>query len=251
MERISQSQLSQPNFVFSELKRTQIFSVLDEPEQKELFENCKIFIAQKNDVIIRQGYNADYIFFITSGSVRRTRIDPSGKRIISGFAFGSDFSAYSGDFVGASITEIYPYSVEAITETVLCQFRRQVLLDLMKENPYFEKLFFELISDEYLKTQAHLDIVMDGPVRTRLARFLLYLARRIGQPAEGGTLVILGMSRQDIGDHIAHSVESVSRAFTKLRDAGLLSYPEGQPNRVIVDEAKLKKLAHEHELPDD
>jgi CRP-like cAMP-binding protein len=54
--------------------------------------------------------------------------------------------------------------------------------------------------------------------------------------------VILPMSRQDIGDFLGLTIETVSRTVTRLRKSGAIELPD--PNRVVIrDEEMLKDLS--------
>ena len=48
--------------------------------------------------------------------------------------------------------------------------------------------------------------------------------------------VILPMSRQDIGDYLGLTIETVSRTVTRLKKSGTIELPD--PNRVIIRDAE-------------
>jgi CRP/FNR family transcriptional regulator len=62
--------------------------------------------------------------------------------------------------------------------------------------------------------------------RQRIADFLVSMAERLtdstGGTAGGACRLILPMSRRDIGDSLGLTIETVSRQFTELREAGLI-----------------------------
>lgn len=234
-----------PEFVLSELQRTKLWAALGEAEQECLFARSRTVVASKDDVLVCEGEAASGLFFVISGTLRKVRTECSGRRNVVGFAFGSDFNTVPGDLVELSVADRYPYAIEATGDAIVFALPRQDLVSLCQENPTLNRLLLDLISREYHKTQSHIDRLMAGPVMTKLARFLLDLGARIGQPDQGTTILPMGMGRQDIADHLAHSVEAVSRAFTQMRNAEVISFSQDKPSCVILrDETLLRCMAY-------
>jgi len=247
LQNLSNSSPAIPAFVSSELRRTPFLANLSETDRAVLLAGAQVLLLKKEDIVVAQGQDVYFLFFVMSGTLRLARIDPSGRRIISGFAFGSDFGAVSGDFVGACFGDLYPFSLEAIDNAVVCQIPRQNVFAVNLNNPAFQLCLHQIVSDEYLKADIHLDIIAAGSVCSKLARFLLLLAKRIGQPHPDGTLIKMNMSRYDIADYLGHSPEAVCRAFAKLRGSGAIAHPQDQRNLVLVRETGLKRIAFEQD----
>ncbi len=235
---------STSNFVKSELVRTPLWNSLNATEQGDLFCQSRTSRFEKNEEVVSQDGTASHLFFVVSGAVRMSRVDPGGRRKISGFAFGSDFSDFCGDFVGVSLFDDYPFYIEATTETILCSFCRKTLLSMNQGNQVLEKELFSAISKEYLRTQTHLDIIMDGTIASKVARFLLFLSQRVGQERAEGTYIRLSMSREDIADHIGTTTESVSRAFTALRQKGAILHSHYKTDIMRVDQKRLRHVGY-------
>jgi CRP-like cAMP-binding protein len=232
------------NFVSSELGRTPLWNTLSPNEQSNLFSQSRTNRFDKNELVVSQDNNASHFFFVLSGAVRMPRVDAGGRRKISAFAFGSDFSDSCGDFVGVSLFYHYPFCIESTTETILCSFPRKILISMIQGNKELENEIFSSISTEYLRTQTHLDIVMDGTITSKVARFLLFLSQRVGQEKAEGTYIRLSMSREDIADHIATTTESVSRAFTALRQKGAILHSNYKKDILRVDQKRLRHEAY-------
>lgn len=73
-------------------------------------------------------------------------------------------------------------------------------------------------------------------VPVRLAHLLLELAERFGEPLEGGTVVDIPLSQQDLGNLIGASREIVSLTLSEFRRRGAVSMVG---RRIVVHEAKL------------
>lgn len=82
------------------------------------------------------------------------------------------------------------------------------------------------------------------PFRTeaRLANLLPILARKFGAPAaEGGTMMRLRFTRQDLASMTATTRESITAAIFGLRDRGVIRMEAGRV--VILDHARLAEIA--------
>jgi len=221
--------------VSARLAETSLWSALDNEEREAIFSNARIVAARKDQVLVEAGTQASALFLVVEGALRLTRMNGHGHRIIAGFLF-------RGDIVGACIADCYPFSVEAIDEVVLCRVERRRIQEMNRDNMGLEWRMITVASNEFLQCQTHLDIVMGGSVEAKLSRFLLHIAGRIGQPDAGGKQIALPMSREDIAHYLGHSLETISRAFTKLRDSGAIATPQ-RHHLIIADEAALARTA--------
>jgi CRP-like cAMP-binding protein len=88
------------------------------------------------------------------------------------------------------------------------------------------------------QTQDHLLLLGRKNALERLAAFLLEMARRYGDD----DVIDLPMPRHDIADYLGLTLETVSRMFAELKEAGIVRLESAR--RVhLVDMAKLKAMA--------
>ena len=90
-------------------------------------------------------------------------------------------------------------------------------------------------------------LVIKRPALERLAGFLLVWAQRNGRNGEDAEILILPMTRADIGDFLGLTIETVSRMFSKLQAEGVIEIKQRGPIRVL-DIGKLKELASPEEI---
>jgi CRP/FNR family transcriptional regulator len=212
-----------------------LWSALNAEEREHILVGARIVMANKSEVLIEEGALAHALFLVVEGALRLTRINGRGHRIVAGFLF-------RGDLVGACIADRYPFSVEAIDQVVLCRFERRHIREMNQKHQGLEWRMITAASNEFLQCQMHLDIVMGGSVEAKLARFLLHIGGRIGEPVAAGTHIQLPMSREDIAHYLGHSLETISRAFTKLREHGAISTPH-RTQLIISDDSRLADIA--------
>jgi CRP-like cAMP-binding protein len=92
-----------------------------------------------------------------------------------------------------------------------------------------------------LRLYRQLEDLSGGSVESRLARLLLRLSERIGEPFPGGTLVPTKLRRRELARMAATSLESVSRTLHRWeKDGVIVLQPVGL---VVKDRRRLTALA--------
>lgn len=216
----------------------QLSSALSEEERRLIFHGAKFVRYEPGEVIIEADTTAGALFHIREGAVKIERVHADGRMLIAGFLF-------EGDFVGLCIADQYPFSARALDATALCRFDRRTVQEAGRRFPGLERRMLATASNEFRQCQDHLDVIMGGSVESKLGRFLLMIGERTGVSDACGRVVSLPMRREEIADYLGHSLESTSRAFSRLREAGTIKTPH-RSSVVIVDEFKLAQIAGRH-----
>lgn len=82
----------------------------------------------------------------------------------------------------------------------------------------------------------------------RLAAFLLLLSLRWKTGDENTNLAQIPMSRGDIADHLGVTSETISRTFTRFKNAGLIQMPD-KKSVLLKNVPGLQQLAGFEEMP--
>ncbi len=187
------------------------------------------------DPLIDEGEAADHVFNITKGTLKIYKLLPDGRRQITGFLF-------PGDFLGLMRSDTYVCSAEAVTEVSLCRFSRNKLDGLITRHPKLERRLLQMARTELAEVQDQILLLGRKTAKERLATFLLTLARRAAARGDEANPVGVPMSRDNIGDFLGLTTETVSRTFTRLKTAGYIAQ---EPDRrvLIRDRATLENIA--------
>jgi CRP/FNR family transcriptional regulator, anaerobic regulatory protein len=177
---------------------------------------------------------ADCVYNVTSGSVRLYRLLPDGRRQVVGFAI-------PGDFLGLSMSERTVFGAEALESVTACKFNRESFAALVDERPHLLRRLYDLASHELSLAQEQMVIIGRRTAEERVVCFLLGLRKRWAPFNHNSVTVPLPMTRQDIADFLGLTIETVSRAISKLaREKALLVVPDGVR---LLDLERLEKLA--------
>ena len=211
-----------------------VCSALEAEELAALDKLARHVSFEKHQTIFAQGEASHSVFNITSGSVRLFKLLPDGRRQIVGFAL-------PGDFLGLSLSERNAFSAETLSIASACQFPRAAFSELADAKPHLLRRLYDMAGHELSLAQDQMVILGRRTAEEKVAAFLLGLRKRWAR-IDGSTVrAPLPMSRQDIGDFLGLTVETVSRMMTKLaRDKIIVIVPDGVR---LLDLARLEALA--------
>ena len=193
-----------------------------EPDELESLDKLARHVAfEKRQTLFAQGELSDAVYNITSGSVRVFKLLPDGRRQIIGFAL-------PGDFLGLALSERNAFCADALTATAACQFSRAAFSGLLDAKPHLLRRLHDMASHELSLAQEQMVILGRRTAEEKVVAFLLGLRQRWSR-IDGSTVhVPLPMGRQDIGDFLGLTVETVSRMMTKLeREKAIVIVPDG------------------------
>jgi len=212
-----------------------LLSNAPEDAVEKILARANLVAFKRGELIFAQDDPADAIFIVIEGWVKLYRIAPSGSEAIVGvFTKGHSF----GEAV-ALRGATYPVYAEAVTDSTLIRIEAKHILSLLKNDPAvaisiltatFAHLHGLVAQIEQLKGQT-------GP--QRLAEFLLDLT----QASVGACTVELPYDKVLIAGRLGMKPESLSRAFSKLREQGVLV----QQNRADIKDVEALRVYAERD----
>ena len=215
-----------------------ICGVLNRDELREFKASGTTVARASGDTIFFEGDIATYVYNLTSGVLRLSKLLPDGRRQIAGFLF-------PGDFLGITMEDEHAFTAEAIIPSKLCQFSRARFDAFVDTHPRLERRLYAIAAHELAAARQQVVLLGRKTAAERVASFLLMLdARRIssgsGEELEGD--ITLPMSRSDIADYLGLRIETVSREFSALKASRLIRLTTTQTIR-FVDRERLEQLA--------
>lgn len=178
-----------------------------------LLDGASVHEYSRGETIFLQGEKAAFVHVVLDGWVKLYRIAPNGNEaVVSVFARSQSF----GEAV-AFRQEDYPVSAEAVTDCRLAQLSARDFVELMKNEP---ELCVALLSSIFKHLHELVNQVEHLKAQTgaqRAAEFLLDLC----SCDTGACVVTLPYDKVLIAGRLGMKPESLSRAFSKLRSAGV------------------------------
>jgi CRP/FNR family nitrogen fixation transcriptional regulator len=172
----------------------------------------------RNETIFSEGDCANYCYRIVSGSVRLCKLLADGRRQISDFLLPGDFFGYA-DF------GTHALSAEAVTGVVVARYARNQVEAVSESDSRFRRRLGQILHERLNAAQAHLVMLGRYTVKERISSFLIQMAERLDPDAGSADEIDLPMSRLDIADYLGLTIETVCRAISDLKRAGVIAVP--------------------------
>lgn len=192
-------------------------------------------VAPKENVFVA-GDQRSSLYRVEQGMVCVYKLAPNGQRQIIRFAS-------TGDILGLGTTEEHMLGAQALQDVMVRYVSITTLSYMIKTLPELAGQLYRALSNELTSLQDHLLVIGQKTALERVAYFLVDIARRNPlQDRDAPQTLTLPMTRQDMGDFLGLTLETVSRALTKLRVQHLIDFRHGS-RITLLDKAKLEALA--------
>ncbi|MCI0668333.1 MAG: helix-turn-helix domain-containing protein [Methylococcaceae bacterium] len=158
------------------------------------------------------------LFMILSGSVKSCRLDEEGNELIVGFHIPGDLLAL--DAIGG---RSYPSSAIVLEDCFVCKIPYRLFDERFSDSPRLHSELIRQAAQALRSEHLHSVFLRKNPADERLALFLADLSRRLESRNYACDRFDLSLSRRDIGNYLGLALETVSRSFSRLQDAGLIT----------------------------
>ncbi|WP_066553652.1 Crp/Fnr family transcriptional regulator [Croceicoccus bisphenolivorans] len=182
--------------------------------------------------LLWEGEDAVLVANVIEGVLKLSNSMEDGREQIVGLV-------YPSDFIGRPFGATTPYGVEALTDARVCVFARRDFDNFARQHPRLEHKLLERTLAELDRTRAWMLLLGRKSAEERLATFLLEISQRLepvtcADPANSRHDTIeMPFSRQQVGDVLGLTIETVSRQFTKLKRDGVIDLPSRRAVEIL------------------
>jgi len=206
---------------------------------------AKIAVASRHgagESVVYEGDAATHLFQLAYGFAHESIVLANGRRHIVDFVL-------QGEFCGLPEDGRHPVTVPAATATRAVPFPRARFEEILDETPSLALCLARETEKRLHRAQHKLVALGCLNASQRTALFLKWLAREArgdasqqrgpaGGDNESDRWHLIPATRQDIGDYLGLSLETVCRAITRLKSLGLVAMRDQHHFRV-VDQGRL------------
>jgi CRP/FNR family transcriptional regulator, anaerobic regulatory protein len=201
----------------------------EDMDRLEIIMSKRVRVA-KGDAIYRAGDHFSSLFAIRLGQFK-TILDqgPSVKQII-GFQMPGDILGMEG--IGAARHQC---ATVALEDSEVCEIPYSRLESLLSELPSLQAHFHRMMSREIQREHQVMLLLGSMGAEQRVAAFLINLSKRYEARGFSGTHFVLRMTREEIGNYLGLTIESVSRVFSRFKKN---QWIEGTPRDIKLLDRK-------------
>ena len=198
--------------------------------------NLNEFSYKKGSEIFGEKEPADYVYQVMTGAVRSYKLLSDGRRQIGAFHL-------VGDIFGLEIGTEHRFTAEAVVDTSVRLMKRRSLELVADSDLAVARSLLSMTTSNLRHAEDHMLLLGRKTSLERVAAFLIEMDRRL--TAAG--ILALPMCRRDIADYLGLTLETVSRALSRLHDLGILGFiGNNQRQIVLLDRGKLAGLDLQH-----
>jgi CRP/FNR family transcriptional regulator len=208
-----------------------------EPNELARLEEIKYYRAfEAGQTVIWSGDRMDFVGSVVSGIATLTQTMEDGRTQMVGLLLPSDFVGRPGRSGSA-------YNVVAVTDMVMCCFRKGPFEDMIARTPHIAHRLLEMTLDELDAAREWMLVLGRKTAREKIASLLAIIARRDAalhsSKRQDGSLVFdLPLTREAMADYLGLTLETVSRQISALKKDGVVRL-EGKRKVTVPDMQRL------------
>jgi CRP/FNR family transcriptional regulator, anaerobic regulatory protein len=192
-------------------------------------------VVHAGDVVYQAGEAFRMLYVMNSGFFKIVSLSPDGREQVVGLKFRGDWLGFDGIANGA-----YACDAVAMDTGEVWAFRYDALLAACATRPALLAALHTAMSREIMRDRDSLMSVCTLPADARVADFLRYWADSLAKRGMRTDQISLRMTRAEIGNYLGMTLETVSRALSKLARDNVIGFAgKGRRDVQIPDVGRL------------
>jgi CRP/FNR family transcriptional regulator len=191
--------------------------------------------VRRSQHLYRTGEKFEAIYAIRSGFFKTDVLLEDGRDQVTGFQMPGEILGMDG-----ISTESHTCNAVALEDSEVCIIPYGQLEQLSREIEALQHNFHKVMSREIVRDHGLMMLLGTMRAEERLAAFLLNMSQRFTARGYSAAEFHLRMTREEIGSYLGLKLETVSRAFSKFQEDGLISVQ--QKHVRILDIPGIKRL---------
>jgi CRP/FNR family transcriptional regulator len=190
----------------------------------------------RDSTLYRMGDLFTNLYAIRLGHFKTYQVDVGGEQQITGFQM-------AGELLGMDAISADRHHCDAVAleDSEVCEIPFTRLEELFGHIPTLLHHFHRMMSQEITREQSVMLLLGNMRAEQRFAAFLVNLSSRYAVRGYSSTSFQLRMSREEIGNYLGLTIESISRLLSRFKKMGWLRVNNREIE--ILDPPMLKALA--------
>jgi CRP/FNR family transcriptional regulator, anaerobic regulatory protein len=191
--------------------------------------------VKRQQNLYRAGDTFEAIYAIRAGSFKTDVLLEDGRDQVTGFQMTGEILGLDG-----ISSEAHTCNAIALEDSEVCVIAYAKLEELTHQVEGLQLQFHKVMSREIVRDHGVMMLLGSMRAEERLAAFLLNMSQRFTARGFSAQEFHLRMTREEIGSYLGLKLETVSRAFSRFQEEGLIAVQ--QKHVRLLDQAGLKKL---------
>ena len=216
------------------LNKTELDSLDDIIERKKPL--------HKHDKLVKAGDKFNSLYAVRAGSFKSFVSSKDGEEQIIGFHFPGDIIGF--DALRENAHQSY---TQALETAMVCELPYETLDKMAVQFPKLRHQLMSFMSAEIKQDHDLMMLLNKRTAEERLIYFLAHLSKRFEDRGFSPRQFNLSMTRNEIGNYLGLTVETISRLLTRFQKEGIIKV-DGKLITILDFEAMDNKL-HSMDIP--
>jgi CRP/FNR family transcriptional regulator len=164
------------------------------------------------------GDGFESLYAVRSGAFKTVSVSRQGDEKITGFHMPGELLGLDAINKGR-----HSYRAEALEDSEVCVIPFQRLEHLAMSIPALQHQLLRLLSSDISRDHGLMLLLGSMTAEQRVAAFLMSLSRRHERLGFSGAHFVLRMTREEIGNYLGLTLETVSRLLSRFQRDGLIA----------------------------
>lgn len=205
------------------VSRTPFLEGLSETEIKKVAPYFNEYRFKRNQYIFLEGDRATRFYIIRSGRVKLLKTSASGREMVLEVMVPGQLCGGTALF-----GDTHRNGAQAVEPTVAYGMSRESYEDLLAANPKIAKGIIKYLGAKLMDAHEVIISLVSSKVESRIASVIVRLCENHGTEIDGGIIINIRLTRQDIADIVGSTVETTIRTISKFKKQGLLTTVGGR-----------------------
>jgi CRP/FNR family transcriptional regulator len=216
-----------------------MFEFLEAEELDRLYSLSTTEKYSKGDYIFLECDSPRNLYVLVKGEVKLLKQTEDGRETIVEMAYPGEIFGEEAIFDG----QPYPMTAQALDDVELLSITRTDFFTFLRDNPDLALEIITELGTRLREAQNTIRALAMERVEWRIARVLLMLSRKAGIVEADGVSIDLPLTRQDIADMAATTVETTIRVLSNFKKMGLVETEKGKI--ILRDKKHLEGMVSE------
>jgi CRP-like cAMP-binding protein len=216
-----------------------MFEFLEAEELDRLYALSNTEKVAKGEYVFLECDQPRNLYTVVKGEVKLLKQTEDGRETIVEMAYPGEIFGEEAIFDG----QPYPMTAQALDDAELLAISRTDFFAFLRDNPDLALEIITELGTRLREAQNTIRALAMERVEWRIARVLLMLSRKAGIVEADGVSIDLPLTRQDIADMAATTVETTIRVLSNFKKMGLVETEKGKI--ILRDKKHLEEMVSE------
>ncbi len=190
---------------------------------------------KQGELLFTSGDTFTSLYAIRTGFFKTCVTSEDGREQVTGFQMAGEIIGMDG-----IVSDHHNCNAVALEDAEVCVMPFASVEDLSRELPMLQRHVHKIMSREIVRENGVMMLLGNMRAEERLAAFLLNLVQRLHARGLSQSELVLRMTREEIGSYLGLKLETVSRAFSKFSEEGIIEVKQRYV-KILAPDA-LKKI---------